>query len=185
MDTQEILVFLSRPNPFLDSQQIFLDKLKDFLKKYNIRTITLQADNYDLTDSINYLKGMIRQCYGIIIVSFNQLYIDSGSKKKGGKPNHNYFHPEEIDVSGESLTSPFCHIEGTIGILYDLPLLIMNQDGVREEGIIKGGRFSVKTRKFNLSQTDMFFADKTVKQQIAVWIGKVYNNYLFLNLRKV
>lgn len=95
-----------------------------------------------------------------------------------------YFHPQEIDLSGQALTSPFCHIEGTIGILYDLPLLIINEEGVREEGIIKGGKFSTKTKRFDLDHTDEFFADETVKRQIAVWVGKVTEYYLFLNIKK-
>ena len=87
-------------------------------------------------------------------------------------------------MSGQALTSPFCHIEGTIGLIYDLPLLIINETGVREEGIITGGKFSIKTKKFDLANIDDFFNDKTVEHQIAVWIGKVTDYYLFLNLKK-
>lgn len=184
MENDKIIVFLSRPNPFLDSQQVFLTQLQQYLKKFDIKLITLQADNYDLTDSINYLKGMIRQCYGIIIIGFKQIFIDNGTKKRGGKANSSYFYPEEIDISGEALTSPFCHIEGTIGLLYDLPLLIINEMGIREEGIIKGGKFSIKTAQFNLAKIDDFFSDRTVEQQISIWLGKVYDYYLFLNMKK-
>ncbi len=182
---EKILVFLSRPNPFLDCHQEFVSKLQDKLDKSGLKTVTLQADNYDLTDSINYLKGMIRQCYGIIIIGFAQTFIETGQKKKNGVPNPAFFFSQEIDLSGQKLTSPFCHIEGTIGLLYDLPLLIINEEGVREEGIIKGGRFSVKTQRFNLSHIDEFFNNETVNQQIAVWMGKVIDYYLFLNIKKV
>lgn len=181
----KILVFLSRPNPFVDSQQSFLEKLHKKLNQYDLKTVTLQADNYDLTDSLNYLKGIIKQCYGIVIVGFKQIFIEKGMKKKGGRDNPNYYCPHEIDVSGQALTSPFCHIEGTIGLLNDLPLLIINEEGVREEGIIKGGKFSVKTKHFDLMRIDDFFADKTVDRQISVWIGKVIDNYLFLNLKRI
>lgn len=185
MEVEKIRVFLSRPNPFLSEHQYFLDKLQQILDEADLKTLTLQADNYDLTDSINYLKGMIRRCYGIIIVGFKQLYIEKGKKKKGGRSNPQFFCPEEIDVSGQALTSPFCHIEGTIGILNDLPLLIVNEAGIREEGIIKGGRFSVKTPSFTLEHIDDFFADKTVRRQISVWVGKVIDYYLFLNIKKI
>lgn len=181
----KILVFLSRPNPFLNEHQYFIDKLQNKLNQLDIKTITLQADNYDLTDSINYLKGMIKQCYGIIIIGFKQIFIEKGAKKRGGLDNKKFFHPKETDISGQALTSPFCHIEGTIGLLNDLPLLVVNEEGVREEGIIKGGKFSVKTKNFNLTQIDEFFKDKTVDRQISVWFGKVTDYYLFLNLKKV
>jgi hypothetical protein len=185
MNDEKILVFLSRPNPFLESHQYFISKLQEQFDKYNIQTVTLQADNYDLTDSMNYLKGMIKQCYGIAIIGFKQIFVEVGSKKKGGKDNPNYFHSKEIDISGEALTSPFCHIEGTIGLLNELPLLIINENGVREEGIIKGGKFCTKTKRFSLSSIDTFFGDKTVEQQIAVWAGKVTEYFLFLNLKRV
>ena len=113
------------------------------------------------------------------------LFIETGSKKRGGRENSTFYYPNEIDISGQALTSPFCHIEGTIGLLNDLPLLVINEEGVREEGIIKGGKFGIKTNKFNLSSLDSFFDDKTVEQQIAVWAGKVTEYYLFLNLKKV
>lgn len=182
---EKILVFLSRPNPFLESQNIFLSELEKFLSNYDIKTITLRADNYDLTDSINYLKGMIKQCYGIIIVGFRQTFIERGAKKKDAIDNPTFFCSKEENISGQALTSPFCHIEGTIGILNDLPLLIINEVGVREEGIIKGGKFSSKTKSFNLSNIEDFFNDKTVKKQISVWVGKVTDYYLFLNIKKV
>lgn len=185
MNDEKILVFLSRPNPFLESHQYFISKLQEQFDKYNIQTVTLQADNYDLTDSMNYLKDMIKQCYGIAIIGFKQIFVEVGSKKKGGKDNPNYFHSKEIDISGEALTSPFCHIEGTIGLLNELPLLIINENGVREEGIIKGGKFCTKTKRFSLSSIDTFFGDKTVEQQIAVWAGKVTEYFLFLNLKRV
>lgn len=185
MREDKILVFLSRPNPFLDCHQEFLERLQNRLDKYDLKTVTLQADNYDLTDSLNYLKGMIRQCYGIVIVGFKQIFIEKGYKKKGALDNPDFFHSREIDLSGQALTSPFCHIEGTIGLLYDLPLLIINEDGVREEGIVTGGKFSVKTDRFRLYQMDEFFDSKTVDRQISVWAGKVIDYYLFLNMRKI
>lgn len=185
MAKDKILVFLSRPNPFLEEQQKFIDKLKMKLKEYSLETITLQADEYDLTDTINYLKGMIKKCYGIIVVGFKQIFIDKGSKKRGGIDNPNFFNPSEIDLSGQALSSPFCHIEGTIGLLNDLPLLIINEEGVREDGILKGGRFSVKTKKFNLNKLESFFDSEIFNEQLMVWTGKVTDYYLFLNLKKV
>lgn len=185
MDAEKIGVFLSRPNPFLDSHQRFLELLQQMLNGYDITTITLQAGDYDLSDSINYLKGMIRRCYGIVVVAFKQIYIESGYKKKEAVNNHQFYCSQEEDISGQALTSPFCHIEGAIGLDNDLPLLILVEDGVREEGIIKGGRFSTKVKPFSLQNMDAFFADTTVRKQISVWAGKVADTFLFLNLNKV
>lgn len=81
----EILVFLSRANPFVEEQQVFIEELQRKLERFDIRTVTLQADNYDLTDSLNYLKGIIKQCYGIVIIGFRQIYIEKEQKRKVAK----------------------------------------------------------------------------------------------------
>lgn len=185
INAEKINVFLSRPNPFLNSHQLFLDQFQRLLDGYDISTVTLQAGDYDLSDSINYLKGMIRRCYGIVVIAFKQMYIESGYKKKDAVGNSHFFCSQEEDISGQALTSPFCHIEGAIGLDNDLPLLILTEDGVREEGIIKGGRFSIKVKPFSLQNMDAFFEDSTVRKQISVWVGRVADNFLFLNLNKV
>ena len=63
-------------------------------------------------------------------------------------------------------------------------ILIINENGLREEGIMQGGRFCVKTNNFQLSRINSFFSDETVNQQINVWIGKVQEKFLFLNMKK-
>ena len=181
----KIKVFLSRPNPFVKEQQEFLKHLINKLNKFDIETVTLQAGNYDLTDSLNYLKGMIKQCYGAIVVGFKQIFIEKGTKKKGAQSYHDFFCSYETELSGRALSSPFCHIEGTIALLNDLPLLIMNEVGLWEEGILCGGRFSIKTQSFDLNRMDEYFADVTVDQQLKVWLGRVMDYYLFLNLKKI
>ena len=47
MNNDKILVFLSRPNPFLDTHQYFISKLQEQFDKYNIQTVTLQADKFE------------------------------------------------------------------------------------------------------------------------------------------
>lgn len=180
-----IPVFLSRPNPYLDEHDLFIDKLKSILKDFNIETITLQADNYDLSDSIEYLKGMIKQCYGIIIIGFGQILIKNGRKKPNAVKNDKFYYSKEEKITNKFITSPFCHIEGTIGLIYDLPLLIMNESNTRIEGIISGGRFSVKTITFDLKNINDFFDSPLFNKQLSVWIGEITKKYLFLQQKKI
>lgn len=180
-----IPVFLSRPNPYLIEQDLFINRLNTLLKTLNVETITLQADDYDLSDSIEYLKGMIKQCYGIIIIGFGQILIENGKKKPGAVENDSFYFSKEEIIDNTFITSPFCHIEGTIGLIYDLPLLIINEKGIRQEGIISGGRFSVKTIQFNLKEIDAFFANSLFQRQLCVWIGEITKRYLFLQQRKI
>lgn len=180
----DIPIFLSRPNPFLENHLYFLKKLQAELGHLNMTTITLQANEYDISDSINYLLGIIQRCYGLIIVGFKQIFIDAGCKKRNGTDDpQKYYYGAELELSNTALTSPYCQIEGTIGLINRLPLLIINEHGLYEEGIMVGGRFSTKTRSFDLADIDSFFADPSVGRQIEVWADQVYKLYYFLNLK--
>ena len=70
MTNKKIRVFLSRPNPFTNEQQYFIDKLKSTLENYNIESITLQAKDYSPYESLSALNEMIKRCYGMVILAF-------------------------------------------------------------------------------------------------------------------
>ena len=69
MTNKKIRVFLSRPNPFTNEQQYFIDKLKSTLENYNIESITLQAKDYSPYESLSALNEMIKRCYGMVILA--------------------------------------------------------------------------------------------------------------------
>ena len=56
MTNKKIRVFLSRPNPFTNEQQYFIDKLKSTLENYNIESITLQTKDYSPYESLSALN---------------------------------------------------------------------------------------------------------------------------------
>ncbi len=43
MTNKKIRVFLSRPNPFTENQNLFIKELIKFLRRHNIEFVTLQA----------------------------------------------------------------------------------------------------------------------------------------------
>ena len=179
-----IPIFLSRPNPFVENHLYFLQMLKQELKRREIKPITLQANNYDISDSLNYLMGMIQRCYGLIIVGFKQIYIESGCKKRNGiNDPKKYYYGAERELKNTALTSPYCQIEGTIGLINRLPILIINEQGLFEEGIVVGGRFSSKTKQFDLTDIDAFFVDPLVCHKIDEWADQVHKLYNFLNIK--
>ena len=52
MHDDKILVFLSRPNPFLDSHQYFILKLQEHFEKYNIQEVLINT---------HYLPNPVRE----------------------------------------------------------------------------------------------------------------------------
>ena len=90
-----IPIFLSRPNPFLEEQDLFLNLLVSYLHKNNLENNTLMAQEYNPYESITCLDEIIKRCYGMIVLSFGQLFIEKGKSKKGAIYKENFFDSVE------------------------------------------------------------------------------------------
>lgn len=184
---EKIKVFLSRPNPFTSKQQAFLDKIEIKLREWEIEPITLKAADYDLTDSMEYLCEMIKRCCGIVLLCFGQTTVKNGIYKEGFEKEFeiNQFDKRKKRIKDEMYTSPFCHIEGTLGIANGLPLLIMRQKRVITEGILKGGRFSIVADDFSIDDDINEYLNRDVnRMKIDIWKNRVTEKALFLRQLK-
>ncbi|HHK6980442.1 TPA: hypothetical protein ACQXIB_001988, partial [Streptococcus pneumoniae] len=143
MTNKKIRVFLSRPNPFTENQNLFIKELIKFLRRHNIECVTLQAAEYTPYEVMNSLSEMIQRSYGIIIVAFGQTFISSGTRKMGAEDNPDFFASKETHLKNKWVTSVYCHIEGILALTYNLPMLSIPQESLTEEGILKKGEYSI------------------------------------------
>lgn len=171
MDGKAIRVFLSRPNPFTNEQEYFIEKLKGVLKQQNIESITLQAQDYSPYESLTVLNEMIKRCYGMVILAFGHTYIKSGTLKKGAIQKGNFYEADEQILNGQWITSSFCQIEGAMAISNNIPILIIKQKDLRIDGILKEDKKIVSVSDFLLEDTkqiDQFFKE-TLEKEIYCW----------------
>jgi hypothetical protein len=178
-----IPIFLSRPNPFTKEQNLFLNALIELLHKNDLKNITLEAKDYNPYDSLTCLQEMIKRCYGMIIVSFGQSYIERGISKKGAISNEEFFYATEANIDRHWITSPFCHIEGVIAFSNNIPIFVIEQERVKIEGILKKGDHSIKGPQFSLTsikEISSYFSDNIFLDAFNLWIKKVKILYDFV-----
>lgn len=171
MENNNIRVFLSRPNPFTKEQQYFLEKLKILLKKIGVETITLQAKDYSPYESLTVLNEMIKRTYGMVILAFGHTYIETGVLKKGAVKQENFFESEEKILSGKWITSSFCQIEGAMAISNNIPILIIKQENLKSDGILKDDENFVSVSGFSIDSTNKIddFFEKILSKEICHW----------------
>ena len=171
MSGKKIRVFLSRPNPFTKEQEYFINKLKSTLDDYNIETITLQAKDYSPYESLTVLNEMIKRCYGMVILAFGHTYIQSGVLKKGAIQDENFFESNEQTINGKWITSSFCQIEGAIAISNNIPILIIKQENLRIDGILKEDSKILSVSNFSLENTEQidYFFNNNLEKEIYCW----------------
>lgn len=174
-----IRVFLSRPNPFTEEQSYLIKQLKLFFSEKNIETITLEAKDYSPYESLTILNGMIKRCYGMIILAFGHTYIQQGKEKKGAVKNNIFFGSQEKDLKEVWVTSAFCQIEGALAISNNIPILIIKQNNLRKEGILKWDDNIFKALNFDLKtkeSIDDYIRDFDIND-VRLWLDKVHKEY--------
>ncbi len=178
-----IPVFISRPNPYTHEQAYFLKKIIDVLNKESIENITLEAADYNPYESLSCMNEMIKRCYGMLIIAFGQYYISNGISKKGAVNNLSFFDSIESDLTNTWITSPFCHIEGALGFHYQIPILIIEQEHIKIEGMLKNGTHAIKGPQFSLKSNlviDQYINSSSLAQVISLWLAKVREKYNFV-----
>lgn len=181
-----IPVFISRPNPYTYEQAYFLKKIIDVLNKESLENITLEAADYNPYESLSCMNEMIKRCYGMLIIAFGQYYINNGISKKGAVDDISFFDSRESDLASTWITSPFCHIEGALGFHHQIPILIIEQEHIKIEGILKNGSHAIKGPQFSLKSDlliDQYINSNSLAQAISLWLTKVREKYSFVNNR--
>lgn len=115
----------------------------------------------------------------MIILAFGHTYIESGKMKKGAIFKEHFFESEEKDLKGTWITSAFCQIEGAMAISNRIPILIIKQENLKIEGILKNDDKIFNTKDFNLISNysiDSYISNLETNQ-IKLWLKKVYSNY--------
>ena len=179
-----IPIFLSRPNPFLEEQDLFLNALESYLHINNLENNTLMAKEYNPYESISCLDEIIKRCYGMIVLSYGQTFIEKGKSKKGAIYKENFFDSIEKKADDLWITSPFCHIEGALGLKSGLPLLVLKQNNLKIEGILKPDQHIISAPDFSLKsekEIHNYFESRKFINTFLKWKCLVEHYYNFVN----
>lgn len=175
----KIRVFLSRPNPFTEEQAYLIEQLKLFFLEKNIETITLEAKDYSPYESLTILNEMIKRCYGMIILAFGHTYIHHGIEKKDAIKSDIFFSSEEKYLKELWITSTFCQIEGAMAISNNIPILIIKQNNIKQEGVLKKDDNIISALNFDLESKESIdsYINDFDTNSVKLWIEKVYDKY--------
>lgn len=164
-----ISVFLSYPKPYVDKQQVFIERLTSYLNGHGFEPRTLGVTDYDMDAPLTAIRRLMLESNGLLAVAFRRSYISNGTMK----PNSN-IGQKETDLSGSWLSSPYCQIEPAMAFQLGLPVLIFRETGVLEDGILEKGVLGIYMPEFDLNKPiDSYFQSDEFLQMIGKWEGYV------------
>ena len=157
-----ISVFFSVGSPHNDEQQSYVNKLTETFKAQGILLSTLAGwnDNDPLVPIIEALKNSS----GCLVLALERYYVEEGIGKRGSD--------QEAKISNQAYTSPWLHIETALARSLDLPLMILKDTALINEGLIHNDKQEwgiVRISQSSTAEIDEY----PVKHFILNWIKQV------------
>jgi hypothetical protein len=169
-----IPIFFSTPKPNNDDQEKFIAKIRDYLKSRGMDPLTLGVTDYDWKSPLSGIRRLMLMSNGVLVIGIKRYIIEKGEERridKNGKP-------ESKDISGLSMTSPWCHIETAMAFQLGLPLLILIEKGVYQDGILEKGIVGNYLPEFDLNKSiEDYFKDKEFLDNIGSFEGEVRSTW--------
>jgi hypothetical protein len=166
-----IPIFLSYPKPHLKIQDKFIEDLTSYLDSRGLVPRTLGVTDYDMNEPLTAIRRLMLESNGLITIAFRRIRVDSGVSRPDCD-NDSGMKPERL--SKIWFTSPYIHIEPAMAFQIGLPILIMREKGVIQEGILDRGVTGTYIDEFDLKKpVKENFQTEKWKQIVGKWEGYV------------
>lgn len=143
--------------------------LSEYLKSRGYDPRTLGVTDYDVDAPLKAIRRLMLESNGIITIAFRRALIIQGNVKP--ETDNTY----AIDNSW--LTSAWSHIEPAMAFQIGIPVLIMREKGVIEDGILEKGVLGTYMPEFDLKNSyKEYLQSSEWNQLIRKWenqVGKV------------
>ncbi len=161
-----IPVFLSHPTPYNTKQKEFIEKLKNILKDRGLEPRTLGVTDYNMTAPLTTIRRLMLESNGVLCVALKRYYIEKGITNKDSDLDR-----EERDISNKYITSPYCQIEPAMGFQLGLPILILREKDVIDDGLLEKGVLGIyMPSEIDLSKSpEEYFDNEEIKSLLDEW----------------
>jgi hypothetical protein len=164
-------IFLSRAAPHRRVQKRFLETLCATLRDRGLEERTVGDTDFGMRP-LEDIRGVMMECNGLLSVAFRRLIIHNGEDRPG-----NELAARVAKVDAETwLTTLYCHLETAMAFQLGLPILVIVEKGVRQEGALEPGVLIMEPPEFDTesqSGSDDFFKSPKWTQLFATWEGNV------------
>ncbi len=166
----KISIFLSYPKPAFGNQKEFIEKVAQFLQGRGFEPRTLGVTDYDMDAPLKAIRRLMLECNGLITIAFRRAFVEKGTARFGTDIQD----LKQVPIDGTWLTTPWAHIEPAMAYQIGLPILILRERGVIDDGMLERGVVGLYMPEFDLAQPmDNYFEAAEWSDMIGRWEGYV------------
>ncbi len=124
-------VFLSVGSPSNQTQENFVKAVENYLTANELIPQTVGRTYYSSLQPLKAVEELLKECNGTIILALERAYLVEAIDRRDS--------PKQKNLNGLKLTTPWNQIEGAIAYANGLPLLVLIEAGVKDDGLLEKG----------------------------------------------
>ena len=109
---------------------MFVAAIEAHLVEHGFRPRTVGRNEFTYKQPLRYVDDLMNKCAGTLVIALERLSIERGIEQRGT--------PNETLVSDIALPTPRNQIEAAFAYSKRMPLLVIKERRVREEGLLEG-----------------------------------------------
>jgi hypothetical protein len=127
----EMNVFVSVGGTANEAQENFVKAVEDRLRSEGLIPHTIGRNTFSSDAPLKAITDLMDRCSGTVVIALERVYFQSGIEKPGG--------PKEKPINEIRLPTPWNHIEAAMAYSRNLPLMVIVESGLRNEGLLEPG----------------------------------------------
>ena len=152
-------VFVSMGFPYTEPQKEFRAALHDLLRSCGVEPRIMNYTDFPKGNPAKDVSAVMGQCHGVVVVAFERTYFESGIEKK-----------QQEALKSIRYTTPWNQIEAAMALALKLPIFVLIEPGLRQEGLIDRG-FDWYLDQISISAAGL--SDQGVRSRIMAWCRDV------------
>ncbi len=124
-------IFLSVGGIANDEQEAFVQAVESRLRSEGLTPNTVGRNTFSVDAPLKTVEKLMERCVGTVVLALERTYFPNGVEKRGGD--------NEKAISDIAIPTPWNHIEAAMAYTRGMPLLVIVQEGLRDEGLLEHG----------------------------------------------
>jgi hypothetical protein len=124
-------IFISVGGTANEKQESFVSAIEARLRSENLVPNTVGRNKFSSDSPLKTIIELLDECSGTIIIALERTYFPSGIEKRGGSM--------ETTINEIRIPTPWNQIEAAMAYSKGQPLLLIIEEGLKNEGLIEKG----------------------------------------------
>jgi len=124
-------IFVSVGSTSNANQEVFVRAIEERLRAEGLNPQTVGRTYFTADSPFVGVNKLMDECKGVVVIALERLFIEAGTEKRSS--------PASTGLSGVKISTPWNHIEAALGYSRKLPMLVIVEDGLRQDGLLEKG----------------------------------------------